>query len=98
MEKKSSLRSPNTSHMDLSPLPLVIKMAIRELSMIAVDANRVDAIMLFLSVCTARTPFFDVSCYIHSVCVMHEIINEIKKKKKKKMDKPPSWLGPKNGD
>ncbi|KAA8520582.1 hypothetical protein F0562_014838 [Nyssa sinensis] len=33
----------------------------RELSMIAVDAKRVDAIVLFLRVYTAKTPFLDTS-------------------------------------
>ena len=28
------------------------------------EANTVDAIMLFLSVCTARTPFLDASCHM----------------------------------
>ena len=64
MENARSLLSPNTNQDDLSLLPLVIKTAMRELSMIAVDANRVDAIMLFLSVCTAKTPFLDTSCTI----------------------------------
>lgn len=62
MEKLSSLLSPKTKKADLSLLPLVINTAIKELSMIAVDANRVDAIMLFLSVWTARTPVLDESC------------------------------------
>lgn len=43
--------------------PPVMRAAIRELSMMAVEAKRVDAIMLFLSVCTARTPVFCVSCH-----------------------------------
>jgi hypothetical protein len=41
-----------------------MRTAIRELSMMAVDAKTVDAIILFLSVCTARTPFLDTSCTI----------------------------------
>ena len=61
MEKASSLLSPNTSNADLSQLPLVINTAMTELSIIAVEANRVDAIILFLSVCTAKTPFLDTS-------------------------------------
>ncbi|MFS7939890.1 hypothetical protein Hanom_Chr05g00457241 [Helianthus anomalus] len=46
--------------------PPVMRTAIRELSMMAVEANKVDAIMLFLSVWTARTPVFCVSCYNQS--------------------------------
>lgn len=61
MEKPSWLVSPNTRSADLSQLPLVIKTAITELSIIAVEAKRVDAIILFRSVCTARTPLFDTS-------------------------------------
>ena len=62
MEKPSSLRSPKTnSPAERLPPWLLMRTAIRELSMMAVDAKRVDAIMLFLSVCTAKTPFFDTS-------------------------------------
>ena len=61
MEKPVSLRFPTTKRADLSLLPFVISTAMSELSMIAVDAKRVDAIMLFLNVCTESTPFFDVS-------------------------------------
>lgn len=57
IENANSLLSPNKNQDDLLLLPLVIKMAMRELNMIAVDANKVDAIILFRSDCTANTPF-----------------------------------------
>ena len=62
MEMPSALLSPNTTPNERSPFLLAIKAAMTELSMMAVEANTVDAIMLFLSVCTARTPFLDTSC------------------------------------
>ena len=65
-EKLAWLVSPPNTNTDdgfWSPdlFPFVINTAISELSIIAVDAKRVDAIMLFLIVWTERTPFFDTS-------------------------------------
>lgn len=66
MEDPNWLRSPNTSKIEERlPFALVIRSATRELSVIAVEASTVDAIMLFLSVCTASTPFLDTSCSQH---------------------------------
>lgn len=62
MENASSLLFPKTKNAFRSLLPPVINTAMRELSIMAVEAKRVDAIMLFRSVCTARTPFFGASC------------------------------------
>ena len=50
IEKLASLLSPKTKISALFLPPLVINTAMRELNIIAVDAKRVDAIMLFLSV------------------------------------------------
>lgn len=66
IDKPSSLVSPYSKIQDL-PSALVtpvMSTAIRELSMMAVEAKRVDAIILFLSVCTARTPFLAESSII----------------------------------
>lgn len=61
-EKPNRLLSPSTVKNDERlRSPFVIRRAISELSMMAVEARRVDAMMLFLSVWTARTPFFDAS-------------------------------------
>lgn len=63
MENPNWLRSPRTrKNEERLPLPLVIRTATRELSVIAVEARRVDAIMLFLRVWTASTPFLGTSC------------------------------------
>jgi len=62
MDRPRSLLSPKTSDTTVFlSWPLLINTAMRELNIIAVEAKRVDAIMLFLKDCTARTPFFDTS-------------------------------------
>ena len=56
--------SPNTKLVCGSfppSLPLLSKSAMTEHSVIATVARRVDAMMLFLSVWTARIPFFNPS-------------------------------------
>lgn len=66
MDKPSSVLSPKTSETTVFlSLPLLINTAMRELNIIAVEAKRVDAIMLFLKDCTARTPFLDTSYTSH---------------------------------
>lgn len=63
MEKLNWLLSLSTTNGDSLWPPLVIRTAMSEQSIMAVDAKRVDAIMLFLRVWTARTPFFGESWY-----------------------------------
>lgn len=70
MENPNGLLSPKIKSEDWLLFLLVISTAISELNIIAVDANSVDAIILFLNVWTARTPFFDVS----SIMVLTQIL------------------------
>lgn len=69
MQKKAIRKHTNTEkYLDVwivkirELFELLTTALIRELSVIAIVANSVDAIKLFRMVCTANTPFFPGSC------------------------------------
>lgn len=47
------------------PEALLTKAPMMELRVMAVDARSVEAMMLLRSVCTAKTPFFKLSCTLN---------------------------------